>query len=221
MRRRVEPRTASQNAACFAVSAYSGFVRTIARIIRDNTGRISFGDVDLQHRQTHELRSLGISWFVQGGMVLPSLTVQEHFEIVLKGHDRPTQARLKDERLNQFPTLLELMPKRGGNLSGGQRQRVGLARARFAGRPIQLLDDSLSAMDVETERRVVSELLQGRWQKSTRVLATHRLSVLSHCDRVVFLENGRVSDQGPFQDLIHRNAQFRAFVQNTDEENKE
>jgi ABC-type multidrug transport system fused ATPase/permease subunit len=101
--------------------------------------------------------------------------------------------------------------ERGVNLSGGQRQRVGLARASLAGRSIQLLDDSLSAVDVETERGLIRELLAGRWQGSTRILATHRLSVLELCDRVLFLDSGRIQDQGSLEELLERNAAFRAF----------
>jgi ATP-binding cassette subfamily B multidrug efflux pump len=101
--------------------------------------------------------------------------------------------------------------ERGVNLSGGQRQRVGLARASLAQRPIQLLDDSLSALDVETERALVRDLLTGRWKASTRILATHRLSVLELCDRIVFLDHGRIQDEGTLEELLERNTSFRAF----------
>lgn len=151
----------------------STLLRTIARIIRDNTGRISFGDVDLQHRHTHELRSLGISWFVQGGMVLPSLSVQEHFELVLKGNDRPTQARLKDECLTQFPTLLELMSKRGGNLSGGQSQMLSLAMLMAQQTDCWLMDEPSAGLQPEAARGLVAFLKEGAEAGKAILLVDH------------------------------------------------
>ncbi|MCA2959354.1 MAG: ABC transporter ATP-binding protein [Silvanigrellales bacterium] len=102
--------------------------------------------------------------------------------------------------------------ERGVNLSGGQRQRVNLARAHFHKRETLLLDDALSALDTQTESRVRRKLLQGAWKNKTRVLVTHRLSILPHCDRVLFLENGRVAAFGPFHELLANSEGVRAFV---------
>src|SRR5690606_38255703 len=104
--------------------------------------------------------SIGISWFVQGGMVLPSLTVNEHFELVLKGNDRPTQARLKDECLGQFPGLLELMTKRGGNLSGGQRQMLSLAMLMAQHTDCWLMDEPSAGLQQEAARSLAQFLME-------------------------------------------------------------
>jgi ABC-type multidrug transport system fused ATPase/permease subunit len=102
--------------------------------------------------------------------------------------------------------------ERGVNLSGGQRQRISLARARYAERPIILLDDCLSAVDVDTERHLVDQLIAGAWAGRARVLATHRLSVLPLCDRVLFLEDGAITLQGTYDQLLERSEVFRDFV---------
>jgi len=102
--------------------------------------------------------------------------------------------------------------ERGVNLSGGQRQRVNLARAHFHGRDILLLDDSLSALDVDTENRVRHRLLQGAWKNRTRILVTHRLSILPHCDRVLFLEDGMLKETGRFDELLDRSEAVRNYV---------
>lgn len=127
----------------------STLLRTIARMIRDNTGQISFGGVDLSNRYTHELRSLGISWFVQGGMVLPSLTVSEHFELVLDRYDRNARVQIKEECLSQFPSLKDLLPTRGGNLSGGQRQSLSLAMLVAQQTDCWLMDEPMAGLDAE------------------------------------------------------------------------
>jgi ABC-type multidrug transport system fused ATPase/permease subunit len=120
------------------------------------------------------------------------------------------QFHLREEHL---PDGLETeIGERGVNLSGGQRQRVSLARARFFDRPVILLDDCLSAVDVDTESQLIGELIDGEWKQRTRVLVTHRLSVLARVDRVFFMEDGRIVDSGLFSELLARNEKVRAFA---------
>lgn len=102
--------------------------------------------------------------------------------------------------------------ERGVNLSGGQRQRIALARAHFAKREIVLLDDPLSAVDVDTEKRLIEGLINGEWRGRARLLVTHRMAVLPLCDEVIFLENGAVEDRGTYGELLARSAAFRDFV---------
>jgi ATP-binding cassette subfamily B multidrug efflux pump len=106
--------------------------------------------------------------------------------------------------------------ERGVNLSGGQRQRVGLARAHYAGRDLVLLDDCLSAVDVDTERRLIDELILGAWKSRTRLLATHRLAILPLCDEVIFLVDGAVEMRGSYVELLARSPRFREFVRRED-----
>ncbi|WP_415063207.1 ABC transporter ATP-binding protein [Bdellovibrio sp.] len=102
--------------------------------------------------------------------------------------------------------------ERGVNLSGGQRQRVGLARVHFHKAPILLLDDCLSAVDVDTEQKLFEQLLLGSWKNRTRLLVTHRLSALHRVDRILFMEEGRIIDQGSFEELLARNQKFREYT---------
>lgn len=106
--------------------------------------------------------------------------------------------------------------ERGVNLSGGQRQRIGLARAHYPNRAVILLDDCLSAVDVDTERRLIRQLIQGEWKNHTRLLATHRLSILPLCDEVIFLSDGKIELRGTYEELLARSAAFREFVRRED-----
>jgi len=102
--------------------------------------------------------------------------------------------------------------ERGVNLSGGQRQRIALARAHFADAPLLLLDDPLSAVDVDTEKKLIHGLLNGAWKDRARLLVTHRMAVLPLCEEVIFLENGLVAARGTYDDLLKTSAPFRDFV---------
>jgi ATP-binding cassette subfamily B multidrug efflux pump len=102
--------------------------------------------------------------------------------------------------------------ERGINLSGGQKQRVALARATYADRPILLLDDCLSAVDVATEKDLLDSLFLGAWKNKTRILVTHRMSVLPQCDRILLLVGGKISDQGTYAELLERSANFRELI---------
>lgn len=123
-------------------------------------------------------------------------------------------------KLAQFDLSTERVEKglnteigeRGVNLSGGQRQRVSLARVHFHQAPILLLDDCLSAVDVDTEQKLFDQLLLGAWDNRTRVLVTHRLSALHKVDRIFFMEEGRIIDQGTFEELLARNKKFREYT---------
>lgn len=102
--------------------------------------------------------------------------------------------------------------ERGVNLSGGQRQRVSLARVHYADSQIVLLDDCLSAVDVDTEEKLVDHLLLNEWRGRTRLLVTHRLTVLDHVDRIIFLQNGRIVADGPLDHLNLHCPEFREFT---------
>ena len=101
--------------------------------------------------------------------------------------------------------------ERGINLSGGQKQRLSLGRAHYLDRPVILLDDTLSALDEDTEKRIVHRLLMGRWRHKTRILVTHRLGILPHVDAIIFMENGGIIRQGSFDEL-KKLTRFQEFI---------
>ncbi|MBU6337286.1 MAG: ABC transporter ATP-binding protein/permease [Acidobacteria bacterium] len=121
-------------------------------------------------------------------------------------------AHLEDV-VNELPDGLDTMlGERGVRLSGGQRQRVGLARALYRKPSILILDEATSALDNETERKI-SEAIQSLHGKLTTVIVAHRLSTVRSCDRILFLERGRVSGIGTFDELDRENEGFSRLVE--------
>lgn len=103
--------------------------------------------------------------------------------------------------------------ERGVNLSGGQKQRISLARAHRSQRDIILLDDCLSAVDVDTERSLLRDLIAGAWRRETRLLVTHRLSVLPSVDRILVMRDGAIILDGTYDELMRDSAEFRELTQ--------
>lgn len=99
----------------------------------------------------------------------------------------------------------------GKRMSGGQRQRLAIARALYKQPSVLILDEATSALDPDTEYRL-SHAIQGLKGALTIIAIAHRLSTLRACDRLIMMENGRVADSGPYQDLLERNAEFRHLV---------
>lgn len=113
-----------------------------------------------------------------------------------------------------LPEKLETeIGERGVNLSGGQKQRINIARADYYDCPVVLLDDALSALDVNTEAQLIKSLLKGRWINKTRILTTHRLSVLKEVDRIFFLEEGEIIGQGTLEELMQTSLKFKHFIE--------
>jgi len=111
--------------------------------------------------------------------------------------------------------------EQGINLSGGQKQRVNLARAAMLQPGLVLLDDPLSAVDFDTEDKLIDRLLFGLWRNTTRLVVTHRLHHLHLFDKVVFIQQGEIVDAAPLAELLKRCESFRSFYNKVDRESIE
>ncbi len=105
-----------------------------------------------------------------------------------------------------------LIGERGVKLSGGQRQRLALARALICERPLLLLDDGLSAVDVATEHEVFIGLQQ-RLAGKTVVIVSNRIKLLSMTDRIIVLEEGRIAHDGRHEELLQESSLYRSMYE--------
>jgi ATP-binding cassette subfamily B protein len=112
--------------------------------------------------------------------------------------------------LGQFPLGYDsMLGEKGINLSGGQRQRVGLARALLANSAVLGLDDTLSALDTETESLVL-EQLRKHFAGRTVLIVSHRYSSVMGCDNIIFLAEGRILEQGTHAELLRKGGSYAA-----------
>ena len=93
--------------------------------------------------------------------------------------------------------------EKGVSISGGQKQRISIARAFVKNPEILILDDSLSAVDANTERKII-ENIQNLRKGKTNIIVTHRLSSVNHADYVIVLDNGEIVEEGTPLELIEK-----------------
>lgn len=116
-----------------------------------------------------------------------------------------------DEFAARLPDGLDTPVGEGGTaLSGGERQRVSIARALLKPSSVLLVDEGTSALDAENEAAVVATIT-GDPQQRTRVVVTHRLATIAGADRVLFLEDGRIAEDGTVDELRAANGRFAEF----------
>lgn len=130
------------------------------------------------------------------------------------------EARVQSSmKMAQLDGLVGRLPKglktvvgeRGVRLSGGERQRVAIARALYHEPSVLVFDEATSSLDNKTEREITRAIEGFRGEKTIVVIA-HRLSTVKACDRILFLERGRVIAEGPYAQLLEDNPQFRELA---------
>ncbi|MBE6612695.1 MAG: ABC transporter ATP-binding protein [Ruminococcaceae bacterium] len=171
-------------------------------------GMLSVGEWDINDIPAATLREF-IGYVPQDGFLF-SATIAENIAL---GSEIDMERVRECARLACIADEIEAFPKgydtevgeRGTHLSGGQKQRVSLARALYRNPKLLLLDDTLSAVDNLTERRLIENLGLARERvgaDSTIIIVSHRLSALEHCDEILHIEDGRVTERGTHAELV-------------------
>ncbi len=105
-----------------------------------------------------------------------------------------------------------VLGERGTTVSGGQKQRISIARAIMKNAPILILDDSVSAVDVKTEKAILANLRELRQGKTT-ILIAHRITTIEKMDKIIFIDDGRILAVGRHEELIESNEEYRTMVE--------
>ncbi len=173
-------------------------------LLKPEDGRITIGGTDINKIRTAHLRK-------NVGMVLQepflfSRTIRENIGITspnmeLEQIREAAKAAALDETVTSFAQGYETMVgERGVTLSGGQKQRAAIARTLTQNVPIMIFDDSLSAVDAETDAKIRSAISQ-RFGKASVILVSHRITTLSAADKIIVLDRGRIVEEGTHEEL--------------------
>ena len=195
-------------------SGKSTLVRLLDRLypLPEGSGAISVGGIDIRRLRAAELRSnIG---FVLQEPYLFSRTIGENLRLAKQtASDAELRAAAHiaclDSAVEGFPSGYDtFVGERGVTLSGGQKQRAAIARTLVQDTPILIFDDSLSAVDTETDATIRARLA-GREGRATTLLISHRTATLMHTDRIVILDRGRVAEIGTHEELLAKNGIYR------------
>ena len=133
---------------------------------------------------------------------------------------RAAQMSNVDDNIKEFSEgYSTVLGERGVTVSGGQKQRISIARALMKNAPILILDDSVSAVDTDTERVIIGNLRENRRGKTT-ILIAHRISTVEKMDKIIFVDEGRILAVGTHEELLRDSEDYRTMVelQRLDEE---
>ena len=133
---------------------------------------------------------------------------------------RAAQMSNVDDNIKEFSEgYSTVLGERGVTVSGGQKQRISIARALMKDAPILILDDSVSAVDTDTERVIIGNLRENRRGKTT-ILIAHRISTVEKMDKIIFIDEGRILAVGTHEELLRDSEDYRTMVelQRLDEE---
>ena len=195
-------------------SGKSTLVHLLDRLydLGEGQGQISIGGVDIRDIDRSYLRrSIGL---VLQEPFLFSRTIAENISAARPGAAeseirRAAHIACVDESITEFAEGYGTMVgERGVTLSGGQKQRVAIARMLMQDAPVMVFDDSLSAVDAETDAKIRAEL-EKNLGSSTVILISHRITTLMQAQRILVLSDGRVADIGTHEELISRPGIYR------------
>ena len=172
--------------------------------LTDGHGRITIGGTDIRKIKTKHLRQ-NIGMVLQEPFLF-SRSLAENIgiaspELDMEAIRSAAAAAALDSSICAFAQGYDTMVgERGVTLSGGQKQRAAIARTLLQDAPIMVFDDSLSAVDTETDALIRKSIAQ-RFGKSSVILISHRITTLSSADKILVLDRGRIVEEGTHEEL--------------------
>ena len=183
----------------------TSIVQLLQRMYDATEGNIYLDDVNIRELSLEQLRT-SVSYVMQD-VFLFSDTINDNIKLGKKEYidfrtvrRASTQAQASGFIERMEDTYDTVIGERGVGLSGGQKQRISIARALAKKDPILVLDDSTSALDMETEQLIQQTLKE--LENTTKIIIAHRISAVRHADEIIVLENGAIAERGTHEQLL-------------------
>jgi ATP-binding cassette subfamily B protein len=200
-------------------SGKSTWLRAVLRLLHPTSGEVLVGGVPIGVLSREDIgKSIGyVSQvpFVFSGTVRENIGYGCGTVSLEQIQEAARQAHIHEEILQMPQGYDSILNERGGNLSGGQRQRLALARLFLKNPPVLILDEGTSALDNISERRVRAAIDHAR-HSHTVIMVAHRLTTLNETDCIFVFDQGRVVEQGAFDQLVEKNGVFAELVRSAE-----
>jgi ATP-binding cassette subfamily B protein len=193
-------------------SGKSTLMNLLIRLLDYQKGQILIDGIEIKDIEKHHLRK-NVGVILQEPFLF-SKSVEDNIKISDASSDNVRVsnvakiAQVHNDIMNFEKGYDTLVGERGVTLSGGQKQRVAIARMLLRPKPILVFDDSLSAVDTDTDIQIRRALNQ-EWKSSTVFIITHRITTASEADKILVIEDGRIKESGKHEELIKRNGLYK------------
>lgn len=192
-------------------SGKSTIINLTSRFYDADKGKICLDDVDIRDMKLSQVRE-SISQVMQD-VFLFSDTIAENIKLGKKDYisEEEVEIASNNAQVSEFATKMKnkyntVIGERGVGLSGGQKQRISIARAFAKKNPILILDDSTSALDMETEQQIQEALR--KLDGVTKVIIAHRISAVKNADEIIILKDGIIAERGKHQQLLEKHGLY-------------
>lgn len=192
-------------------SGKSTIINLMSRFYDADKGKICLDGVDIRDMKLSQVRE-SISQVMQD-VFLFSDTIAENIKLGKKDYisEEEVEIASNNAQVSEFATKMKnkyntVIGERGVGLSGGQKQRISIARAFAKKNPILILDDSTSALDMETEQQIQEALR--KLDGVTKVIIAHRISAVKNADEIIILKDGIIAERGKHQQLLEKHGLY-------------
>ena len=192
-------------------SGKSTIINLMSRFYDVDKGKICLDDVDIRDMKLSQVRE-SISQVMQD-VFLFSDTIAENIKLGKKDYisEEEVEIASNNAQVSEFAIKMKnkyntVIGERGVGLSGGQKQRISIARAFAKKNPILILDDSTSALDMETEQQIQETLR--KLDGVTKVIIAHRISAVKNADEIIILKDGIIAERGKHQQLLEKHGLY-------------
>lgn len=192
-------------------SGKSVLLKSLLRIKEISSGSITIDGHDIKEYKLENLRDMYACVFQDA--FLFSNTVESNIAFSKPYADQKlVKEAAVHAQAESFINKLEegyqtIIGERGIGISGGQKQRISIARCFLKNAPVFVLDDSTSALDVNTEKILLDEIYE-KFSEKTLIITAHRFSSVTGCDEILYMREGRVEERGTFDELMKMNGSF-------------
>ncbi len=197
-------------------SGKSTILQLLLRFYDVKNGQIMINGVDIKNFSLASLRA-NFSYISQDCFIF-SGTVFDNISYANDSSSRQEIEQLVSRYkafsfINDLPLKLDnFVGEKGVKLSGGERQRIAIARALIKNSPILLLDEATSALDNQNEK-IISDLIEDLAPEKTVITVAHRLSSIIRCDKIVFVEQGKILEVGSHEELIRKGGFYKKMYE--------
>jgi len=194
----------------------STLVNLILGLLQTKKGKIKFNSKDIDLNIINFRKQFG---YVPQDIYLIDESIKKNIAFGLEDKEIDSEKVINCLKLSNLKVFVDSLPEgletqlgdRGIRLSGGQKQRIGIARALYDDPKVLVMDEATSALDNETEEQVIEDILKFCKNKIVIFIA-HRLTTLRNCHKFIFLESGKIIDQGTREEFLNRQKNLKPYL---------